>query len=186
MELPGWCLNKFAIKFFNQLYYERIPAAGLVRVVHLDDFFFPLDRIRHWNRLYGAQGFTQYQLVLPKAASYQGLQAILARIARAGVGSFLGVLKLFGPENDNYLSFPLEGYTLALDFKIQNGLFPLLNELDRVLLDYGGRLYLTKDVRMSPTVFRQGYPKWERFRELRAKMGMTDKFNSLQSKRLAI
>jgi FAD/FMN-containing dehydrogenase len=186
VELPGWCLNQYAIKLFNHLYYQRIPAAGLGRTVHLEEFFYPLDRIAHWNRLYGPQGFTQYQLVLPKAASFQGLQEILTRVSRAGVGSFLGVLKLFGPENDNYLSFPLEGYTLALDFKINRGLFPLLEELDRIVVHHGGRLYLTKDVRMSPEVFRRGYPRWEKFLALREKLGLKNKFNSLQSKRLAV
>jgi decaprenylphospho-beta-D-ribofuranose 2-oxidase len=186
VELPGWCLNRYTIKLFNHLYYQRIPTAGQERTVHLEEFFYPLDSIAHWNRLYGPQGFTQYQLVLPKATSFQGLQEILTRISQAGVGSFLGVLKLFGPANDNYLSFPMEGYTLALDFKIHRQLFPLLDELDRVLIHHGGRLYLTKDVRMSPEVFRQGYPRWEKFLELREKMGLKDKFNSLQSKRLAV
>jgi hypothetical protein len=98
----------------------------------------------------------------------------------------LGTLKLFGPENDNYLSFPLEGYTLAMDFRIQRELFPLLEELDRLVLDYGGRLYLTKDVRMGSQVVRQGYPRWEKFVDLREKMGLRRKFNSLQSRRLRI
>jgi len=110
----------------------------------------------------------------------------LARIAAAGLGSFLAVLKLFGPENANYLSFPLEGYTLALDFKIQNRLFPFLNELDRIVLDHGGRLYLTKDVRMSREVFQKGYPRGEQFTQIREHYHLNEKFNSVQSKRLGV
>ena len=185
-DVPGIFLNKFSLRVFNHLYYRRVSHATTERVIPLLNFFYPLDAVLHWNRLYGPQGFTQYQLVLPKEAGHQGLAAILQRVARSGLGAFLGTLKLFGPENENYLSFPLEGYTLAMDFRMQQELFPLLDELDRLVLDHGGRLYLTKDVRMGPQVFRQGYPKWEKFVELREKMGLTRKFNSLQSRRLGI
>lgn len=185
-DLPGFFLNKFSMGLFNHLFYGRVSTTPRERVIHLLNFFYPLDAILQWNRLYGSRGFTQYQLVLPKAAGYQGLAAILQKVAQSGLGAFLGTLKLFGPENENYLSFPLEGYTLAMDFRIQEELFPFLNELDRVVLDYGGRLYLTKDVRMGRQVFRQGYPRWEKFVKLRKKMGLTGKFNSLQSKRLGI
>lgn len=186
LELPSFCLNRYAIKLFNQLYYRKQaqPIAG--RLVPLDDFFFPLDKIGHWNRMYGRRGFTQYQLALPKEASFAGLKEILERLAAAGLGSFLGVLKLLGRENANYLSFPLEGYTLAVDLKITDRLFPFLNELDRIVLDHGGRLYLTKDVRMSGETFRRGYPRWEQFAELREKMGWRRKYNSRQSKRLGV
>lgn len=156
------------------------------RLVPLEEFFFPLDKLAHWNKLYGRRGFTQYQLVLPKDASLAGLRAILGRIAAAGRGSFLAVLKLFGPENANYLSFPLEGYTLALDFKIQDRLFPFLDKLDRIVLDHGSRLYLTKDVRLSGEVFRRGYPRWEQFAAIREQYQLNKKFNSLQSRRLGV
>ena len=151
----------------------------------MDPFFYPLDGIAHWNRMYGKSGFTQYQLVLPKGSSYKGLQIILNKIAAEGMG-FLGVLKLFGPENNNYLSFPMEGYTLALDFKIENRLFPFLNVLDQIVMDYGGRLYLSKDVRMDRDVFIKGYPDLEKFLEIREKWDMNKKFNSIQSQRLGI
>ena len=124
---------------FNHLYYQTTPSFVQGRLAPLDSFFYPLDKIGHWNRMYGRRGFTQYQLVLPMDASFEGLQAILRRIASAGLGSFLGVLKLFGPQNDNYFSFPMEGYTLALDFRIQTKLFSFFDELDRIVLDHGGR-----------------------------------------------
>jgi hypothetical protein len=118
-------------------------------VVPAPKFFYPLDAIQRWNRLYGSKGFTQYQLVLPKEASFKGLEKILRLISQADLPSFLGVLKLFEPQNDNCLSFPMEGYTLALDFPIKADLFPFLNELDTIVTDHGGRSYLAKDVRMS-------------------------------------
>ncbi len=185
-DLPGFCLNRYSITFFNHLYYHRRPAFTEGRLIPLEGFFYPLDKIHHWNRMYGSRGFTQYQLVLPKAAGFKGMRRILTAIADSGQGSFLGVLKLLGPQNDNDLSFPMEGYTLALDFKIRKNLFPLLDELDRIVLDYGGRLYLAKDVRMPGEVFRKGYPHWERFVHLRQQMNMDEKFNSLQSRRLGV
>ena len=123
---------------------------------------------------------------MPKEASFNGIRQILNRMAAARLGPFLTVLKLFGPANENYLSFPIEGYTLALDFKIENRLFPFLDELDRIVLDHGGRLYLTKDVRMSEKMFRQSYPNWEKFVKLRHNRGAWHKLNSRQSKRLEI
>jgi len=185
-NLPAFFLNSFSVAWFNEIYYRRHPDLVRGRLTSLHDFFFPLDKIGNWNRMYGRKGFTQYQFVLPKEASLAGLQAVLSRTSQAGLGSFLGVLKLFGPANQNLLSFPTEGYSLALDFKINDRLFPFLHELDRVVLDHGGRLYLAKDVRMSPEVFRKGYPRWEEFVELREKYGARQKFNSLQSLRLGV
>ncbi len=186
VDFPGFCLNKWSVALFNRFYHASRPLYVENRLVPFEPFFFPLDRVGRWNRIYGKGGFTQYQLVLPRAASYRGLTTILKRIADAGLGSFLAVLKLFGPENDNLLSFPMEGYTLTVDFKIERKLFPFLDELDRVVVDHGGRLYLTKDVRMPRDVFRKGYPGWMEFAALREKYGMNEKFNSLQSKRLGV
>ena len=185
-DLPGFCLNRYSVALFNRIYYNAHPQRVEGRLVPMDRFFYPLDRIGDWNRMYGQKGFTQYQLVLPKASGRRGLIEILTRISEAGLGSFLGVLKLFGPENDNLLSFPMEGYTLALDFKIEKRLFAFLDELDRVVLDCGGRLYLTKDVRMSKETFRRGYPRWRQFSELRRRLGLDAKFSSRQSERLRI
>lgn len=186
VDCPGFLLNKYSVALFNHLYFHMHPSQMQNRIKPIDAFFFPLDRIADWNRMYGSNGFTQYQFVLPKQASWHGLRTILTRIAQSGIGSFLAVLKLFGPENDNYLSFPMEGYTLALDFKIQPRLFPLLDELDRLVIDHGGRLYLTKDVRMQPETFHEGYPGAADFAAIRARHRLSDKFNSLQSIRLGI
>lgn len=186
VDFPGFCLNRFSVSLFNRIYYGASPDFVEGRLVPLGKFFYPLDSIGKWNRIYGSRGFCQYQLVLPKESSLEGLQQILERISRSGMGSFLAVLKLLGAQNENYLSFPMEGYTLALDFKVQSKLFPFFDELDRIVLDYGGRLYLAKDSRMSAQVFRRSYPGWERFTELRERYAMNRKFNSLQSIRLEV
>lgn len=185
-NLPSFALNRWSVKSFNSLYYKRVRDRESTESVGIDPFFYPLDAIGNWNRIYGKKGFTQYQFVLPKDTSYTGLREVLNSVSRSGLGSFLAVLKLFGAANSNYLSFPLEGYTLALDFKIQSGLFALLNELDRLVLKFGGRIYLTKDARVSKDVFELGYPQVEKFRALRKKYKMDEKFNSLQSRRVGI
>jgi FAD/FMN-containing dehydrogenase len=185
-DLPSFTLNTLTVKAFNTLYYNRVRQRVSRAQVGINSFFYPLDAVADWNRIYGRRGFTQYQFVLPLDSSFTGLEKILARIAASGKGSFLAVLKLFGKGNANYLSFPMEGYTLALDFRIEPGLFDLLDELDQIVLQYGGRIYLTKDVRVSREVFEAGYPQVETFRALRRKYGMDKKFNSLQSLRLGL
>ena len=154
--------------------------------VDIDTFFYPLDAIGHWNRIYGKNGFTQYQFILPKEASYKGLEEILTAISKSGKGSFLAVLKLYGKANDNWLSFPMEGYSLALDFKIERGLFELLDKLDEIVVKYEGRIYLTKDVRVSKKAFEKGYPQIDTFRQYRKENKLDRKFQSLQSKRVGI
>ncbi|MGD9248592.1 MAG: FAD-binding oxidoreductase, partial [Desulfobacteraceae bacterium] len=186
VECPGLLMNKYSVALFNHLYFNTHPSSRRHQPKSIDAFFFPLDRIANWNRMYGSRGFTQYQFVLPMESSFLGLGAILERISRSGIGSFLAVLKRFGVGNQNLLSFPEEGYTLALDFKIEPHLFPLLDELDNMVVDHGGRLYLAKDVRMRKQTFLQGYPGWEAFREIRSKYGLSEKLNSLQSLRLGL
>ena len=183
---PAFLLNRYSVALFNHFYYLRQPDFVDGRLTPIDEFFYPLDRIGCWNRLYGSNGFTQYQLVLPKQAGRTALKKILERVAGAGFGSPLAVLKLFGAANQNYLSFPMEGYTLALDFKIERKLFSLLDELDGIILAHGGRIYLAKDVRMSQAVFRKSYVQWEKFSEIREQYAMNRKFNSLQSIRLGV
>lgn len=185
-NFPSFALNNLSVKAFNWLYYKKAPDGISQQKVDIDTFFYPLDAINNWNRIYGKGGFTQYQFILPKEKSFDGLKEILEAISFSGKGSFLAVLKLYGKANENYLSFPLEGYSLALDFKIEKGLFALLDKLDKIVLKYNGRIYLTKDVRVSKETFEQGYPKIEEFRALREKYGMDKKFNSIQSKRVEI
>lgn len=186
IDFPGFALNSLSVRAFNMLYYAKQIRKETESIVSYDPFFYPLDGIHNWNRIYGKRGFTQYQFVLPEEASREGLVEILKRISKSGNGSFLAVLKQFGKGNDNYISFPMEGYTLALDFAIKRGLFPFLSELDRMVLDYGGRIYLTKDVRMNGDTFRRGYPRAKEFIRTVKKYNKNHRFASLQSKRLEI
>jgi decaprenylphospho-beta-D-ribofuranose 2-oxidase len=186
LDMPAFLLNHRSIRAFNALYYHRVKKTTLAERVHYEQFFYPLDKILNWNRLYGKRGFTQYQFVMPKAGGKEGIAAVLKHMTDAERGSFLAVLKAFGRGNDNYLSFPMEGYTLAVDFKLDDGLFGLLDQLDRIVLDHGGRLYLTKDARMGPETFKRGYPRWESFQKARRAVGADTHFRSLQSQRLGI
>ena len=185
-NFPSFALNNLSVKAFNWLYYKKAPEGVSEQKVDIDTFFYPLDAINNWNRIYGRGGFTQYQFILPKEVSYEGLKEILGAIADSGKGSFLAVLKLYGKTNDNYLSFPMEGYSLALDFKIEKGLFELLDQLDQIVVRYGGRIYLTKDVRVSKETFEKGYPMIDTFRAFRKAIGADSVFQSLQSKRVGI
>ncbi len=185
-NFPSFVLNNWSVRVFNWLYYGKVKQKVSRQIVDIDTFFYPLDAIGHWNRIYGKNGFTQYQFILPKESSYEGLEEVLTAISKSGKGSFLAVLKLYGKANDNYLSFPMEGYSLALDFKIEKSLFDLLDKLDKIVVKYKGRIYLAKDVRVSKKVFEKGYPKIEAFRRYRKENKMDGKFQSLQSKRVGI
>ena len=184
-NFPGFVLNPYTVRGFNYLYYNKAPKGTAQSIVDYDTFFYPLDVINNWNRIYGKRGFTQYQFVIPKEGSLEGMKTILTKIAESGQGSFLAVLKLFGKQND-LISFPRKGYTLALDFAITPTLFDLLDELDKIVLDYSGRLYMTKDVRMSARMFQEGYQNAEKFIQKKKKFDKHNKFQSLQSKRLGI
>ncbi|HWJ27680.1 MAG TPA: hypothetical protein VNS32_14130, partial [Flavisolibacter sp.] len=182
--LPSFVLNQLTVKAFNFLFYSKNRKREINNIVSYEPFFYPLDAILHWNRGYGKKGFVQYQFVLP-LESKQGLIEILKRISDKGMGSFLAVLKVFGKQDD-LISFPKEGYTLALDFPVRNGLFEFLDELDKVVLAYGGRLYLSKDARMKSEIFWNGYSNAQQFSELVKKFNPDFKINSVQADRLHI
>jgi FAD/FMN-containing dehydrogenase len=182
--LPSFILNQFTVKAFNFLYYGKNFRKQINKVVSYEPFFYPLDAILHWNRGYGKKGFVQYQFVLP-LESKQGLIEILKRISDQGLGSFLAVLKVFGKQDD-LISFPKEGYTLALDFPVRKGLFEFLDELDTIVLKYGGRIYLSKDARMKSEIFWSSYPNARQFADLIKKFNPEFKINSTQAVRLNI
>jgi decaprenylphospho-beta-D-ribofuranose 2-oxidase len=186
IDMPQSLLNHYSIKAFNTLYYHRTFSKIKIEIKSFEPYFYPLDTIVNWNRLYGKAGFVQYQFVLPKAVGMVGLRQILEVIVESGKGSFLAVLKAFGRANENYLSFPIEGYTLALDFKMSEKTVQLIKQLDSMVVEMGGRIYLTKDALMSETSFKKTYPNWERFEEVRAKFGAIGKFASSQSMRLGL
>jgi decaprenylphospho-beta-D-ribofuranose 2-oxidase len=183
-NLPSWILNTFTVKMFNFLYYGKNFKKEINNVVSYEPFFYPLDAILHWNRGYGKKGFVQYQFVLPLSAG-AGLVEILTRISDKGLGSFLAVLKVFGKQDD-LISFPSEGYTLALDFPVRDGLMEFLDELDQVVLKYGGRLYMSKDARMKPEVLKAGYARLDEFRAIVKKYNPAGKISSIQSRRLLL
>lgn len=184
-HFPSFVLNGYSVRLFNALYYAKNYKKEMDSVVHYDGFFYPLDSILEWNKIYGKKGFVQYQFVLPFAVSKEGLKNILARIAKVGLGSFLAVLKLFG-EQDDLISFPMNGYTLALDFPIRPGLFQFLDELDAVVADNGGRIYLSKDARMKKEIFWRTYPHAREFQEILKKYDPDNRFNSHLAQRLTL
>jgi decaprenylphospho-beta-D-ribofuranose 2-oxidase len=183
-NLPWWVLNTFTVKAFNFLYYNKNTRKEINNIVSYEPFFYPLDAILHWNRGYGSKGFVQYQFVLPLEAK-DGLVEIMNRISNAGMGSFLAVLKIFGKQ-DSLISFPKEGYTLALDFPVRKGLMEFLDELDEIVLKHGGRLYMSKDARMKPSVMQAGYPMLQQFKDIVKKYNPDKKLRSVQSDRLLL
>lgn len=186
---PGQLLNGTAMRAFNSLYYERFRRTGREVLTHLEPFFFPLDRIEHWNHLYGRQGFLQYQCVIPGDGGRDGLVEILERFARSGVDIFLAVLKRLGSvEPGHLLGFPLSGYTLAVDVPCRQpaALFPLLDEVDRIVVRLGGRVYLAKDARMSSDVIRDMYPELDRWAEVKARVDPQGRLSSDLARRLRL
>lgn len=185
-NFPSFLLNNKTIKIFNSFYYAKSKRGITHQKVDIDTFFYPLDSINNWNRVYGKKGFTQYQFILPKENSFDGLREILDEIKMTKFSSFLSVLKLYGRENKNYLSFPMEGYSMAMDFKIQPGLDDLMQNLNDLVVKFEGRIYLAKDATMDKETFEKGYKNLDNFRQIRQKLNADNKFNSLQSKRLGL
>jgi FAD/FMN-containing dehydrogenase len=163
---PLSLINKLTLRGFNALYYHRQRQPVAHATTHYEPHFYPLDAIGDWNRIYGPRGFLQYQCVVPPGAAEDGIAQLLRLIASSGTGSFLAVLKQFGPlGSPGMLSFPRPGTTLALDFPHQGkATLALLDQLDDVVAEAGGAVYPAKDARMSGAHFRQYFPAWESFR----------------------
>lgn len=188
VDAPSWALNTLSVRAFNHLYFRAGRKGPETRLIDWDTYFYPLDAIRDWNRIYGRRGFAQYQNVVPLAASRAALGEMLEAISDAGLGSFLAVLKRFGPgAADRPLSFPMEGYTLALDFPLSSDALTLMDRLDEITLAAGGRLYLAKDSRMTQRTFEESYgPRRTAFARLIAAEEGAFRFASLQSQRLGL
>jgi len=186
LDFPSSMLNRLSVSAFNEVYFRvGTMKAGYPFLVHWNPYFFPLDSIGNWNRIYGRRGFLQYQCVIPTDYARSILGEILDRISRHGATSFLAVLKQLGPSHGD-LSFPLEGFTLTLDLPISDQVLPLLDELDRLVVRAGGRLYLAKDARQSPATFEAGYPGLSRFRDVRRSIEAVGRISSRLSLRLGI
>lgn len=184
VDLPSITLNRYSIRAFNELYYRMgARRAGGSHVVSLYPYFFPLDSIGDWNRIYGRRGFLQHQCVLPEHDARDVLAEILDRVSKRGDASFLAVLKKLG-QGDGILSFPLPGYTLALDFPLKGDILNFLDEIDRLVIAAGGRLYLAKDARQSRATFEAGYPALQRFKAIRKSLDPAGHIRSKLSQRL--
>jgi decaprenylphospho-beta-D-ribofuranose 2-oxidase len=196
-DAPEWLLSPVFMRPFNAAYYWKHAWAGPVwrnhvlgarrtpRPVPYHGFFYPLDAVGGWNRLYGRRGFLQYQCVVPHAAGARPVAELLERLAAAGAASFLAVIKDFGPESDAYLSFPLEGTTLALDLPYRGPRTEaLIHELNAVVIAAGGRVYLAKDAVTRPEDFALMSPRLESWRKVRDRWDPEHRFRSAQSVRV--
>ncbi|BBU57666.1 hypothetical protein KU6B_39310 [Mameliella alba] len=185
LDFPGFALNRWTVRAFNELYYRMGAWKAGTSLVDWDSYFYPLDSVLKWNRIYGRRGFAQFQCVIPLASAREGLTELLKAIADAGAGSFLAVLKRFGPQ-DSAFSFPMEGYTLALDFPMKAHTLDLLDRLDAIAVAHGGRFYLAKDSRMRADTLRQADDRVSEFQEMRETLGLKAHFASAQSERLSL
>jgi FAD/FMN-containing dehydrogenase len=163
IDLPAIALNRSSVGLFNTLYYHKQMSKQKSALVDYEPFFYPLDRILQWNRLYGRQGLLQFQCVLPWDGGINGTTRLLEAITASGLASFLAVIKVFGDVvSPGMMSFPMPGITLALDFPIRREIsFGLLDRLAGITAEFGGRMYPAKDACMSGEHFRQFYPQWE-------------------------
>ena len=185
-DAPSFTLNRATVAAFNALYFRRGAGnAGGPALVPWQSYFFPLDGIAGWNRLYGGRGFLQHQCVVPNASAHAVLSEILERVATLGSASPLAVLKQLG-KGEGAMSFPMEGYTLALDLPASNAAFALLDRVDRLVVEAGGRLYLAKDARQSRATFEAGYAALPSFRSLRRAIGAERRIASHLSTRLGL
>ena len=183
---PNGLLNRSTVGLANEVWYRKAPPRLDAQIQTIGQFFHPLDGIRNWNRVYGPGGFRQYQFVVPFGQD-QVVRRALERISAARAPSFVTVLKRFGPADPGLLSFPLAGWTLALDFPARTpGLDGLLDRLDTAVLDAGGRVYLAKDSRVRPEVLAQMYPRLAEFRALRAELDPAGLLASDLSRRLGL
>jgi FAD/FMN-containing dehydrogenase len=164
-DFPASVLNTLTIRAFNEVYYRAQRSKHVQKTVPYEPFFYPLDAIHHWNRMYGKRGLLQYQCVVPHHNGYEVMKDILLRISRSGQGSFLTVLKKFGDiPSPGMLSFPRPGLTLALDFAYEGKkTLQLCERLDRIVRENGGAVYPAKDARMTVESFSAYFPQWKEF-----------------------
>jgi decaprenylphospho-beta-D-ribofuranose 2-oxidase len=184
-NFPSFALSPLTVRLFNNRYYKRSRVGQ--HIVDYDAFFYPLDSVLHWNRIYGKRGFFQYQAVFPASGARECLLELLGKLSSSGRASFLAVLKTMGKSSGGILSFPMPGQTLALDIPNSGPqTIEFLRELDQIVLRFGGRVYLAKDAAMTKESFRAMYPRLSEFEQVRAKLDPSGRFASAQSRRLEI
>ena len=186
-DTPSAALMSRFTRSTNEFYFRRARGwDGTSSLVAWDRYFFPLDTIGSWNWLYGSRGFLQHQSVIPANAARSVLGAILERIAGARTAPLFSVLKRLGNEGTGMLSFPLDGFTLAMDFVLEESVLPLSEEIDRLVVEAGGRIYLAKDARQSRATFEASYPRLPAFRNVRRAIEAEGHVASVLSQRLGI
>jgi FAD/FMN-containing dehydrogenase len=187
IDCPSFVVNPFGVAIFNQLYYSIQGRKTREFVADFGQFFYPLDSVRNWNRLYGKRGFLQYQFMVPEAGAFVGTRRVLERVVSRRRAIFLAVLKRFGAGNPAPLSFPARGYTLTLDLPMTGpDTLRLLDELDDIVLEYGGRVYLAKDARLSADRFRRMYPRLGEWQRVKQVVDPHERFTSDLSRRLGL
>jgi len=184
-DFPGTALNRWSVGLFNRLYYANGCRKAGLGLIDYGSYFYPLDALLEWNRIYGRRGFAQFQCVIPLESSEAGLIALLRQIAKSGQASFLAVLKRMGAQ-DSRFSFPMEGYTLALDFPLRRSTPALFAELQQIAIDHGGRFYLAKDSFLDQASQERADCRTRSFAAMRAATRSAERFGSLQSERLAL
>jgi decaprenylphospho-beta-D-ribofuranose 2-oxidase len=185
IDFPAFALSTPSIRAFNELIYRTQRGSRDPKLFNYQSFFYPLDLIHDWNRIYGKRGFVQYQCVWPIQESRAGLIETLEAIRTSRRYPFLTVLKKFGAQ-EGMMSFPMPGYTLALDFPVADGLLEFLDRLDAMLLKRGGRVYLAKDARMRRDVFAAMYPNLARWQQARASADPGGRFSSSLAQRIGM
>ena len=182
--LPSWVMGPLVGRTFNTVYYHRHVRKTQRRVIHPQKFFYPLDAIEHWNRLYGPRGFTQYQCVLPEAAGRGAARRFLEVLTAKRAASFLCVIKDCGAEGRGLLSFPMPGISIAVDIPVRDDIQDIVDSLNEFVIEQGGRVYLTKDSFTRPEHFRQMEPRLEAWRSIREQWDPTLSLRSAQSIRV--
>jgi len=184
-NLPAWTLNNTTVNLYNNYYYKKCLRKADTFITDYENCFFPLDNITHWNRLYGHKGFIQYQCVLPTSQAFTGIKAILEKLTHTRQLVFLGVLKRFGQSSLGLLSFPMPGYTLCLDIPFRDQrLLQVLDELDEIVINHGGRIYLAKDARLKADNFKLMYPNAASWLQQKQLLDPNNCFSSSLSQRL--
>lgn len=184
-DFPSWALNHLTVKAFNFAYYNL--ARDCEKIVDFEKFFYPLDTISNWNRIYGRRGFIQYQVFFPDESAEAGLRETLAAISESGHSSFLAVLKRCGAANGFPLSFLDKGFTLALDMPVVPGKFrDLMPKLEHIMLERSGRIYFAKDACVSPELVPAMYPRLDEFRRVQRSLDPHSMLRSHLSNRLRL
>ena len=184
LDLPNFVLNPYTVRKFNDLYYANHPTES--KLTSFETFFYPLDKIENWNKIYGARGFLQYQCAIPIDNARAVLTHLLETIAASGQSAFLAVLKRMGAADHAPLGFALDGYSLALDIPMMPGTLEFYEKLNEITVAAGGRIYLAKDAATSPAHFRQMYPRLGEWEAVKRHLDPDDRFASSLSRRLKI